>query len=243
MDNQRLLVWALFLMLAWITWQQWVEDYAPQPAQQPPAAIDEPQPEAVDLPELGDVTVAPGDVDAPDVMPSVDGQVEQPTAASAPTVRVTTDVLDLEISLEGGTLQGATLLNYPVAKDRPDDLVKLLETDPNRLGLLQTGLRSAGEGPEPNHRAMFTSTRTSFDLGSADELVYASNRAEGVRRIDEGERVRLRTINFLLFDHIGGLNTLLHTLFTGNQVGPTAKERLGHLPRRLQMILAATQDG
>ena len=23
MDNQRLLVWALFLMLAWITWQQW----------------------------------------------------------------------------------------------------------------------------------------------------------------------------------------------------------------------------
>ena len=148
-----------------------MEDYAPQPAQQPPAAIDEPQPEAVDLPELGDVTAAPDNVDAPDVMPSVDGQVEQPTAASAPTVRVTTDVLDLEISLEGGTLQGATLLNYPVAKDRPDDLVQLLDTDPNRLGLLQTGLRSAGEGPEPNHRAMFTSTRTSFDLGSADELV------------------------------------------------------------------------
>ena len=61
MDNQRLLVWALFLMLAWITWQQWNEDYAPKPAQEPPAPMDAPLPEATDLPELGDVTVdSPG---------------------------------------------------------------------------------------------------------------------------------------------------------------------------------------
>jgi YidC/Oxa1 family membrane protein insertase len=167
MDNQRLLVWALFLMLAWVTWQQWTEDYAPKPvpAQEPADAVDIPAPEATDLPELGDTAV-----DAPDVMPTVDGQPEQPVAASAPAVRVTTDVFDVEISLEGGTLQGATLRNYPVAKDRPDDLVMLLETEPNRVGLLQTGLRTAGEGPEPNHRAIFSSTRTSFELGSADEI-------------------------------------------------------------------------
>jgi YidC/Oxa1 family membrane protein insertase len=167
MDNQRLLVWALFLMLAWVTWQQWTEDYAPKPvpAQEPADAVEIPTPEATDLPELGDTAV-----DAPDVMPTVDGQPEQPVAASAPAVRVTTDVFDVEISLEGGTLQGATLRNYPVAKDRPDDLVMLLETEPNRVGLLQTGLRTAGEGPEPNHRAIFSSTRTSFELGSADEI-------------------------------------------------------------------------
>ncbi len=179
MDNQRLLVWALFLMLAWITWQQWNEDYAPKPAQEPPAPMDAPLPEATELPELGDVTVDSPGVDAPDVMPSVDGQVEPPAAARAPTVRVTTDVFDIEISLEGGTLQGATLLNYPVAKDRPNDLVDLLGTDPNRLGLLQTGLRTAGEGPEPNHRATFTSSGTSFDLGSADELVVPLTWTDG----------------------------------------------------------------
>ena len=177
MDNQRLLVWALFLMLAWVTWQQWNEDYAPKPVEAPaPAAeaIDMPAPGPGDLPELGDTSV-----DAPDVMPAVDGQAEQPAVASAPVVRVTTDVLDLAISLEGGTLQGAALLNYPVAKDRPDDLVVLLDTDPNRLGLLQTGLRTAGEGPEPNHRAMFTSDRTSFDLGSADEVVVPLTWTDG----------------------------------------------------------------
>ncbi len=175
MDNQRLLVWALFLMLAWITWQQWAEDYAPKPVQQPPAdTVEMPEPEVTDLPELGDTTV-----DAPDVMPTVDGQPEPPAAASAPTVRVTTDVFDIEISLEGGTLQGATLLNYPVAKDRPDDLVALLDTDSNRLGLLQTGLRTAGEGAEPNHRAAFTSARNRFELGSADEIVVPLTWSDG----------------------------------------------------------------
>ena len=166
-------------MLAWITWQQWSEDYAPQPVQPPPAAADAPSPDRVDLPELGDTAPDPTGVDAPDVMPAVDGQAEPVAAASAPTIRVTTDVFDLEISLEGGTLQGATLLNYPVAKDRPDELVALLEADPHQLGLLQTGLRSATEGPEPNHRAMFTSTRTNFELGTADELVVPLSWSDG----------------------------------------------------------------
>ena len=31
-------------------------------------------------------------------------------------------------------------------------------------------------------------------------------------------RPKLRTINFLLFDHIGGLNTLFHTLFNGGTI-------------------------
>jgi len=34
----------------------------------------------------------------------------------------------------------------------------------------------------------------------------------------ETPRPALRTLNFLLFDHIGGLNTLLHTLFNGGTV-------------------------
>jgi len=33
MDNQRLLIWAFFAMMAWITYQTWVQDYAPRPAQ------------------------------------------------------------------------------------------------------------------------------------------------------------------------------------------------------------------
>jgi YidC/Oxa1 family membrane protein insertase len=168
MDNQRLLVWAVFAMLAWVTWQAWIEDYSPKPAQQPAATDTAEQPPAeVELPTLSD----PVEVDAPDVMPQVDGQPAPGTTTSAPSIRVVTDVLEVEISLEGGTLRSATLRNYPVAKDRPDDLVKLLNADPNQLGLVQPGLRTAGDGPEPNHRATFSSGASRFELGNNDDLV------------------------------------------------------------------------
>ena len=36
MDNQRLLIWAFFALMAWMTYQAWMEDYGPQPAESPP---------------------------------------------------------------------------------------------------------------------------------------------------------------------------------------------------------------
>ena len=180
MDNQRLIIWAVFGMLAWVTWQQWTADYAPAPVQ-PPAATEVPQvadPTDMELPQLGDTTVDEQD-DMPVVMPSVDGQPAPTTSDAAPAVRVSTDVFEIEISTVGGTLQGATLLNYPVHKDQPDDLVQLLSTDPSQLGLIQTGLRSTGEGAEANHRAIFSSARQSFDLGSDDELVVPLTWTDG----------------------------------------------------------------
>jgi long-chain acyl-CoA synthetase len=51
----------------------------------------------------------------------------------------------------------------------------------------------------------------------------------------ETPRPTLKTINFLLFDHIGGLNTLLHTLFNkGTVVAPSS--------RNVNDILAACAD-
>ena len=41
MDNQRLLIWAIFLMLCWVTWQTWIADYAPPPVEQPAATATE----------------------------------------------------------------------------------------------------------------------------------------------------------------------------------------------------------
>ena len=39
MDNQRLLAWAFFALMAWMTYQTWVMDYAPKPE---PAQVDSP---------------------------------------------------------------------------------------------------------------------------------------------------------------------------------------------------------
>ena len=171
MDNQRLLIWAFFGLMAWMTYQAWMQDYAPVAVVAPtetvvPAANGQAD---ASLPELGEI---PDEVDAPSVMPSISEAEPTPRAAmSAATISVRTDVMELSISLQGGTVSSASLLNYPVTKDRPDELVNLLNADPNRLALLQLGLRSAGDGAEANHLAMFTSQRESFDIGNADEIV------------------------------------------------------------------------
>ncbi len=172
MDNQRLLIWGLFGFLAWITYQTWVQEYAPKPNAQATQAVEQPEralpADGDDLPELS----APGEgaIDAPSPVDLPEPETT-PAEASAPTVRVTTDVLDVEISLQGGTLQSAYLNGFPVAKDQPDTLIQLLSTEPSNFGAIQTGLRIAGEGEEPNHRAMFASSNDSYDMRDAETLV------------------------------------------------------------------------
>jgi len=185
MDNQRLLIWGLFGFLAWITYQTWVQDYAPKPvaqatqtAEQP--ALTSPAADGDDLPELS--APSEGILDAPSPVDVVAPETKL-AAASVPTIHVTTDVLDVEISLQGGTLQSAYLIAYPVAKDSPDTLIQMLSTEPSNFGAIQTGLRIAGEGDEPNHRAMFVSSSDSFSMGDAETLVVPIrwNSAAGVR--------------------------------------------------------------
>jgi len=172
MDNQRLLIWAFFGLMAWITYQTWMQDYAPKPVA--PASEQAElvaQPEAApaiedDLPGLSE----PQSTDALPTAPGTDAQQQTSTTSKAPVVRVTTDVLDIEISTQGGTIQKAVLVGYPVAKDQPDTLVELLSTDSADLGLIESGVRSIGGAPEATHQSTFESPLLRYDLEGADEL-------------------------------------------------------------------------
>jgi len=171
MDNQRLLIWAFFGLMAWITYQTWVQDYGPKPApmvaeQALPRAEPGAEPGIDDgLPEISEEGVSSASPAAP----------EEPAASiaeqQAPVIRVTTDVLDVEISTRGGTLQKAVLLKYPVAKDQPDTLIELLSTRPGDTGLIESGVRATGGGAEATHLAMFSRTQASYELDGQDELV------------------------------------------------------------------------
>ncbi|MCK5325684.1 MAG: membrane protein insertase YidC, partial [Woeseiaceae bacterium] len=169
MDNQRLLVWAAFGLLLWFAYQTWMQDYGPQPT--PPVEGADPAEPAVaedglSLPELGDAPVEPGSEPT--------GSLPGDTVAAAPdreeTIRVTTDVFDIEISTRGGTVVQATMLGYPIHKDQPDTLVRLLTPERHDLGLIRTGLRSAS-GEAADHNAVFSARQRSYELGEADEIV------------------------------------------------------------------------
>ena len=172
MDNQRLLIWAFFGLMVWMTYTTWVAQYGPQPVTQPPAAgsaVEQPAipDDSDDLPQLA----APAAVEP---APTLDEASAEGGGESAAVINVSTDVLELEISTQGGTIQSAFLLNYPVEKDRPDELVQLLSTDEFKYGLVQTGIRTAGatEGTaEPTHQAIFAAPAGNYALGDADELI------------------------------------------------------------------------
>jgi len=175
MDNQRLLIWGVFAFLAWITYQTWLEQNAPLPAQpvveQGSDAISMPG-AAADNEELPAISDAPAVASSVDALPATPETTTAPAAqTSAPVIRVTTDVLEIEISTVGGTLQTATLSRYPVEKDRPDELVTLLDTQGRTMGLIESGVRAAGGAAEATHLATFAAAQTAFDLGSNDELV------------------------------------------------------------------------
>ena len=127
MDNQRLLVWAAFGMLAFMTYQAWLQDYAPAPA-----------PEIVAPDTATPLTTDQGSADALPGLPSASEESGVPTlpaervTSSQPAevavdagevIRVRTDVFEIEINTAGGRIQRASLNNYPVAKDNPDVLL------------------------------------------------------------------------------------------------------------------------
>jgi YidC/Oxa1 family membrane protein insertase len=181
MDNQRLLPWAFFGMMVWFTYQAWMREYPPVTATPPTPAVenslDAPAgqtdlPALVELPSMND---APSVTDAPVLEPTAALGPDIDPAAGDEIIIVTTDVLRLEIDTRGGSLRRAQLLAYPVAKDQPDTLVELLSPTPYELGLIQTGLRSTGDGEEANHLAQFSTTSKRFDLDGRDEIEIPLN--------------------------------------------------------------------
>jgi len=169
MDNQRLLVWAAFGMLAWFTYQQWLQDYGPESAEPATPAIEEGASPAADDGELPALPETAADAPEAELAPALPEAIDaEPTSGA---ISVSTDVFEIEIDTRGGTIRRATLLNYPVAKDQPDTLIQLLSPEPHNLGLIQSGLRSRGEGPEPNHLASFSSSKTEYALGDDEMLV------------------------------------------------------------------------
>ncbi|MGI9235369.1 MAG: membrane protein insertase YidC [Woeseiaceae bacterium] len=175
MDNQRLLIWAFFGLMAWMTYQTWLQDYGAKPA----PVIEQQQSPEITTPDTGvgeELPALSEPAAAPTLSEEIAPTAEAITETAAPAILVRTDVLEIEISPQGGTLQNATLLNYPVAKDSPDTLVELLSSKPDTLGLIESGVRATGGSAEATHLDLFSGGQPSYDLGTNDEVIVSLSR-------------------------------------------------------------------
>jgi YidC/Oxa1 family membrane protein insertase len=183
MDNQRVFIWAALALVLWLNYTTWQRDYAPAPIAPAAAAPS---------------SAANGNASAEDTLPALPSetstpQQQQPAAAPAPTeqpvetaadtksgvIRVTTDVLSMDISTRGGELVRADLLKYPLVKNRPDVPVRLLSPTPP-IYVARSGLRAADNVPQPNHLATFRSAANEYQLkAGAAKLTVPLTWSEG----------------------------------------------------------------
>jgi YidC/Oxa1 family membrane protein insertase len=180
--NARMFLWLGLVMALYINYETYERDFAPKPPP-PPTATEIARAAAPTAPGAlpGAATTLAASVPqtvaaapAPAVAAPAVAAAATPAASATPgTVRVTTDVLDLEISLQGGALVRTDLLKYPRVKGEKES-VQLLNVAPRQFYALQTGLSDAGAGgARPTHLALFSAPQATYSLAagsSGDEL-------------------------------------------------------------------------
>ena len=91
------------------------------------------------------------------------------SAQASSLVRVTTDVLEIIIDLEGGDVVGAALRDYPKTLADPSDPFVLLERNGQRTYVAQSGLVGP-DGIDRQARALYRTDRPSYELTSGNTL-------------------------------------------------------------------------
>lgn len=170
MNSQRSLLIIALLVLSFFMFQQWqIRDAASTPG------VD-----AASAPEP--TNILPSVEDSQNVVPGADGAVSSaspsssanvPTSTdleSGDTIRVVTDVMDIQIDLTGGDLVDARLLEF-AERQGESERFHILHRLPGHTYTAQSGLVGRdGTDDATNPRPTFSATQSNFDIGSADVL-------------------------------------------------------------------------
>lgn len=162
MENRRFILIALLGVVLFFMYQAWQKDHAPQPL--PTAAVST---DALDAP--------PGAQATPSDVPSAATPVTAASTAETATERATgqrvvvdTDVMRVEIALDGGDLRRVDLKQFAVSKDQPDVARALLDDRNGRYFILQSGVAGA-KAPLLTHRSAFTSAQAAYRLADGSD--------------------------------------------------------------------------
>ena len=166
MDNLRLVLVMTLVFISLLLYQAWQADYGPKPGIVPPTSRTGPAGPTVTTPGQTQtdtpVVSAPGSTDLPVTQAQTDNLLQ-----TAGRVTVDTDLLRLEIDLQGGDVRRADLLQYPLVIDKPEEPVRLLDDQLPHLFVMQSGLLS--DTLAPTHQSRFTAEQTQYRLAAGAE--------------------------------------------------------------------------
>src|ERR1700690_241261 len=165
--NIRIFLWVLLATAVFLNVETWTHDYASSSASLSGGAVAAPGSLDTGAPVAGAVAPATAGAGTAAAIAAAAPVIAEDAAtgagtgtgaAAAPGVHVITDVLDVEVSLQGGELTRADLLGYPQAKNTPNLPVRLLNRDnADTLFVIETGLAGSNGESAPTHQALLGS--------------------------------------------------------------------------------------
>ncbi len=164
MDNLRTLFIFGLLIVSLLLWQAWQTDYA-----KPQQTV-----ENTSSSQSIDPTMPTNEAELPDMPPaSAQALPDVPESAQAAVskqmIRVKTDVMDVDISTQGGDIQSLALLKYAVSSEQPNTPVQFLSDKSDAYFVAQSGLRSNADAP--THYALYKADQQNYQLNQGqDEL-------------------------------------------------------------------------
>ena len=164
MDFTRFSLYSALAIVTYLMLLAWQEDYPPTIEGADSVVVLPPDTAAdadrlVDLPSSLPAT-------APSTADTTSGNL--PSIATGQTVRVVTDTLELSISLDGGDITSLALPQFLKQLDVPSDPFDLLQTQPGRSYVAQSGLIGP-DGIDSGGRASYRSRLSSYVMQETDE--------------------------------------------------------------------------
>lgn len=159
MEQTRLILLIALSFISLMLWEAWQRDYGPPAAATAASRDDEPPRQIAD------------DLPTP-ITPAAPQTAAEPasTATSLEQVSVRTDVLALEIGVQGASIQQAALLQYPDEDLAERSPFHLLDDSAGRYFLHQSGLKGVGN-ESPDHYALYSTPADTYELSAGqDEL-------------------------------------------------------------------------
>ena len=166
----RYALWIVLLFALGLNWQQWQKDYAALDAAAVAAAAHAPTtslqlqiPQAGGAASSAPATASSAAGSAPSTAaPLATGSLA--AAASGPAVHIRTDILDLYVSLVGGTIIQADLNDYSAAKGKAARVRLENHDSPETLYLLQVALAGGSGAQRLDQLATFTAPQSDFRM-------------------------------------------------------------------------------
>ncbi len=168
MENQRTILYLAFFFTLFLLYQEWQKAYGP---------------EAVITSTEQVINAQPGNIisDAEiNSLPTADIPAGEKSMSAAPTateenisresVHVVTDLLDLMIDTQGGTIYQLDLRNYQQSADNMDKPFRMFSTKESIYHTAQSGLVSSAYAA-PNHKDIYQAEKSEYRLQEGtDEL-------------------------------------------------------------------------